>query len=183
MPIRLIIVSAMPRAEHERQRRQDERGAIQMPCRRSAPMPAGGRRGQPRGFGGVCSCLARPDQAGRPEDQDEHQQQVGNDRRDLRDGHVPQIRQRARPGRASRRTLRTGRRATTLTDDREGLDQADQQRGDERAGQRAEAADDDDDEQDRPEQARAMLGCVTQRRARRSRRRRPRARSRRRTPA
>ena len=35
---------------------------------------------------------------------------------------------------------------------REGLHQADQQRGDEGAGKRAEPADDDDDEQDRAKQ-------------------------------
>ena len=39
--------------------------------------------------------FARSHQAGRPEDQDEHQQQIGHDRRDLRDGHVPDVEQRA----------------------------------------------------------------------------------------
>ena len=49
---------------------------------------------------------------------------------------------------------------------RESLDQADQQRGDEGAGERAEPADDDDDEENRPEQRRHRR-LRHQRRARR----------------
>ena len=85
----------------------------------------------------------------RPEDQDQDQQQIGNDRRELRHRHLPEV---AEERRREPDAEDAGERA--VDGDGEGLDEADQQRGDEGAGQRAEAAHDDDDEQDRPEQRR-----------------------------
>ena len=96
MPIWLSIVSATP---VEKTSGSDDAArappAIQTPSRARPPPAAGiaaGRRS--RAVSRRRSCLARPEQALRPEDQDQHQQQVGQDRRDLRDRHVPERRQR-----------------------------------------------------------------------------------------
>ena len=111
-------------------------------------MPAASASQWPEGSGhGRRHHFPRSHEAGGPEDQDEHQQEIGNDRRELRDRHLPQVAEVA-AARAGAEKLGKG----GVHRHREGLDQADQQRGDEGAGERAKAADDDDDEQDRPEQ-------------------------------
>ena len=55
---------------------------------------------------GRASCFARSHQAGRPHDQHENEQDIGNDRREFRDGHLPEIAEerRRRRSRKSRRS-------------------------------------------------------------------------------
>ena len=91
------------RSEDERQdanRRRAERDpgaasrakAVRAPRRFAA---AGARDGVGQGtsLNFVLPVFARSQEAGRPEDQDQHEQQIGKNRSDLRHGHVPDIEQ------------------------------------------------------------------------------------------
>ena len=78
-------------------------------------------------------------------------QEVGHDRRDLGDGHVPDV---GEPGRGvARRERSEGAGQRAVHRHGKGLHQPDQQRGDKCPRERAETADDDDHEQDWSEQS------------------------------
>jgi hypothetical protein len=85
-----------------------------------------------------------PHQAARAEDQDRHHQQVGQHRRHLGDGQAGDLRTRGQGDADQGEDVGDRDRESH----REGLDAADQQRSDEGAAQRAEAADHDHDEDD-----------------------------------
>src|SRR6478672_8337153 len=101
-----------------------------------------------RTAGAAISALPLSEQALRPEDQDQHQEQIRQDRRDLREAEAQQLVAEGLVGDLH------ARRERLVDRDREGLQQADQQRREERTGERAHAADDDDDEDDRADRAR-----------------------------
>src|SRR5271165_1133881 len=104
--------------------------------RTASPAPATARESAT-----MTSRFALSDEAGRPEDQDSHEQEIGDHWRDLRDRHLPEVaEQRRRDGTKKFRKRNVQR-------DREGLHQAYYQRCDKRPGERTEASDDYDDEE------------------------------------
>ncbi len=94
------------------------------------------------------SVLPRSEQPLRAEDQDQHEEQVGQDRGDLRDGELEHG---VAEGLLRHRHADGPQRARQGVVERhgEGLHQPDDQRGEEGAGERAHAAHDDHDEDDR----------------------------------
>ena len=155
MPIRLSTVSAVPGAEDQ---------AVAGPG--AAPRRSTLRRA-PGGAMPVCAAAVRrarwdriahvsrfPNRPVGLEDQDENQQDVGQDRRDLGHRDAPQIaRQRvAAAGLKPEPAKRSD--SDRLTGNGKGLQQADQQGGEQGPLQGAEAADDHDHEQDGSQQGR-----------------------------
>ena len=88
----------------------------------------------------IASVLPRSEKTLGPEDEDQHQEEVRKDRGDLRDGQLEQLVAEGLLGHRHAEGLQAGGERL-VHGHREGLHDADDQRGQEGAGQRAHAAD------------------------------------------
>ena len=132
MPIKLSIVRELPEAKHSGNTKNNTPSASQYSNgRRAGPMRTAAR-GRPVS---LRSINVRAFQAGRSAERSGSAPTAdGNDGGNLGNRHVPYIGQQRRLGADAERTRKVGNRQVDGNCER--LDQADQQRGDERSGQR-----------------------------------------------